>query len=95
MYRWCYLPPKPDLNSAVEALRHGATDYLVKPLKPEMFIEKTQKILFARQKEQRKREIALQIEALQAELKMLETQEVDLKSACHARPKRPGCGSAT
>ena len=31
---------QPDLNSAVEALRHGATDYLVKPLKPEALIEK-------------------------------------------------------
>jgi len=80
---------QPDLNSAVEALRHGATDYLVKPLKPEMFIEKTQKILFARQKEQRKREIALQIEALQAELKMLETQEVDLKSAAMPAQSAP------
>src|SRR5262245_39273730 len=26
---------QPDLNSAVEALRRGATDYLLKPLKPQ------------------------------------------------------------
>ena len=26
---------QPDLNSAVEALRNGATDYLLKPLKPQ------------------------------------------------------------
>ena len=68
---------QPDLNSAVEALRHGATDYLVKPLKPEIFIEKTRKILYAQQKEQRKREIAMQIETLQTELKVLEHQEAD------------------
>jgi DNA-binding response OmpR family regulator len=65
---------QPDVNSAVEALRRGATDYLVKPLKPELIIAKTQEILFARQKERRKREIMEQIEALQGELKILENQ---------------------
>jgi len=66
---------QPDLNSAVEALRRGATDYLLKPLKPELIIEKTKKILLTQHKERRKREIAMQIEALQAELKKLESQE--------------------
>lgn len=65
---------QPDLNSAVEALRHGATDYLLKPLKPENIIKRAKSILAARQKEKRKREIALQIEALQAELKILEDE---------------------
>ena len=63
---------QPDLNSAVEALRRGATDYLQKPLKPEVIIERTQAILAAQQKEKRRHEIVLQIEALQAELKNLE-----------------------
>jgi DNA-binding response OmpR family regulator len=62
---------QPDLNSAVEALRNGATDYLLKPLKPQAVIERAQSILANQQKETRKREIALQIEALQAELKSL------------------------
>jgi DNA-binding response OmpR family regulator len=62
---------QPDLNSAVEALRNGATDYLLKPLKPQAVIERAQSILASQQKETRKREIALQIEALQAELKSL------------------------
>lgn len=63
---------QPDLTSAVEALRSGATDYLLKPLKPQAFLERTQTILANQQREKRKREITLQIEALQAELKSLE-----------------------
>ena len=64
---------QPDLNSAVEALRNGATDYLLKPLKPQAVIERAQSVLENQQRETRKREIALQIEALQAELKSLST----------------------
>lgn len=62
---------QPDLHSAVEALRNGATDYLLKPLKPQAVIERAQSVLATQQKENRKREIVLQIEALQAELKSL------------------------
>jgi DNA-binding response OmpR family regulator len=62
---------QPDLTSAVEALRNGATDYLLKPLKPQVLIERAQSILASQQRENRKREIVLQIEALQAELKSL------------------------
>jgi DNA-binding response OmpR family regulator len=64
---------QPDLNSAVEALRNGATDYLLKPLKPQAMIERAQSILASQQRENRKYEIGLQIEALQAELKSLTT----------------------
>jgi len=70
---------QPDLNSAVEALRNGATDYLLKPLKPNAIIERAQHILESQQKEKRKREIMSQIEKLQAELKSIETGE-DLPS---------------
>jgi two-component system alkaline phosphatase synthesis response regulator PhoP len=66
---------QPDMNSAVEALRHGAIDYLMKPLKPQALIARTQDILAWRQKERHKREIQLQIEALQAELSKLENGE--------------------
>lgn len=67
---------QPDINSAVEALRRGASDYLLKPLKPEMILERARTILRAQQKERRRREILIQIEALQAELKAMndETQ---------------------
>ncbi len=63
---------QPDLTSAVEALRRGATDYLLKPLKPETILERTRSVLALQQKERRKSEIQMQIEALQAELKSLE-----------------------
>jgi DNA-binding response OmpR family regulator len=63
---------QPDVNSAVEALRHGATDYLLKPIKPETIIERTKAILQRQGIEKRKREIALEIEALQNELKRLD-----------------------
>ncbi|MEW6402123.1 MAG: response regulator transcription factor [Chloroflexota bacterium] len=65
---------QPDLNSAVEALRRGATDYLLKPLKPEIIIERTKAILAVQQREKRKREIQMQIQALQTELKNLESE---------------------
>jgi DNA-binding response OmpR family regulator len=64
---------QPDLNSAVDALRNGAIDYLLKPLKPQALIERAQSVLANQQKEYRKREIVSQIEALQAELKSLTT----------------------
>ena len=59
---------QPDVNSAVEALRRGASDYLLKPLKPEAIIEKTKTTLASQKREKRKREIMLQMDALQAEL---------------------------
>ena len=65
---------QPDINSAVEALRRGATDYLLKPLKPEIIIEQTKKILETQQKERRKRVILAQIEVLQNELRDLDQQ---------------------
>lgn len=68
---------QPDLNSAVEALRRGATDYLLKPLKPQAVIDRTQSILAKKQIERRKREIQRQIEALQTELYALENPKGD------------------
>ena len=66
---------QPDLNSAVEAVRSGAIDYLLKPLKPQTIIERTRSILINKQKERRKRELQRQIETLQAELSSLERED--------------------
>lgn len=68
---------QPDLNSAVEAVRSGATDYLLKPLKPQAVLDRTQSILEKSQKERRKREIQRQIDSLQVELNSLEKGEGD------------------
>ena len=67
---------QPDLNSAVEALRSGAIDYLLKPLKPQTIIERTRSILVNKQKERRKRELQRQIETLQTELNSLEKEDM-------------------
>jgi DNA-binding response OmpR family regulator len=74
---------QPDLHSAVEALRRGALDYLMKPLKPQMIIDRTRAILSDQQKKIRKREIVRQIEELQSELEALEGVEI---SALDASP---------
>ncbi len=65
---------QPDLSSAVEALREGAVDYLLKPLQPKTLAERTQAILARREKERRRHEIQSQIDALQVELKGLESE---------------------
>lgn len=64
---------QPDLHSAVEALRSGATDYLLKPLKPQAVVDRTNSILANQQTERRKRELQRQIDSLQAELNELES----------------------
>ncbi len=73
---------QPDLHSAVEALRHGATDYLLKPLKPQAVIDRTQAILANKQEERRRRELQRQIDALQMELHSIRSsngQDADSK----------------
>jgi DNA-binding response OmpR family regulator len=67
---------QPDMHSAVEALRLGAIDYLLKPLQPEVLLERTRAALARQEKVRRKREIQSQIEALQTELKKLETGQL-------------------
>jgi DNA-binding response OmpR family regulator len=67
---------QPDLHSAVEALRNGATDYLLKPLRPEAVIERARLIIGEQNKKKRRRAILQQIEVLQAELDALDGVEV-------------------
>ena len=77
---------QPDLNSAVEAVRSGATDYLLKPLKPQAVIDRTNSVLEMNQKERRKRELQRQIESLQAELNALE--KVDGEENADSKPEQ-------
>ncbi len=62
---------QPDLSSALEALRRGATDYLLKPLQPDDIVERTRAILARQLTERRKLQIQAQIDALQDELRSL------------------------
>jgi len=66
---------QPDVHSAVEALRCGATDYLLKPLKPQIVIDRTHTILASKEEERRKRELQRQIDALQIELHSLQSSK--------------------
>jgi DNA-binding response OmpR family regulator len=60
------------LQSAVEALRLGATDYLLKPFDPEVLVARTRVILEEQWVERRKEELRMQIAALETELHDLE-----------------------
>jgi DNA-binding response OmpR family regulator len=62
------------MQSAVEALRLGATDYLLKPIDPDVLVSRTRTILRERAVEQRKKEIREQIVSLQAELDALDRE---------------------
>lgn len=63
---------QPDIHSAIQALRHGASDYLLKPLKPSQVIELTHAILAKQENNRRKRDIQEKIESLKAELDTLD-----------------------
>lgn len=60
------------MQTALEALRLGATDYLLKPVNPEVLLERTRKIIGEQAVLKRRREIQQQIAALQEELRSLE-----------------------
>ncbi len=68
------------LQSALEALRLGATDYLLKPIDPEVLVARTRIILQEQAVERRRREIEEQIAALQTELKTLKKAEENTDS---------------
>lgn len=62
------------LQSAVEALRLGANDYLLKPFDPEVLVARTRVILDEQAVERRKQELRAQIASLEAELRGLEKE---------------------
>ncbi|MCS6992536.1 MAG: response regulator transcription factor [Anaerolineales bacterium] len=72
---------QPDLSSALEALRQGAADYLLKPLQPEKLVERANHLLARQARERRKRQIREQIAALQAELERLESADMAIEPA--------------
>ena len=63
------------LQTALDAIRLGAKDYLVKPIDPEVFVAQTRVILQEQIIEQRKRELRQQIAALQDELYQLQDKQ--------------------
>jgi DNA-binding response OmpR family regulator len=75
------------LQSAVEALRLGATDYLLKPFDPEVLVARTRVILEEQAIENRKEELRKQIAALHAELRSLEQETPEQQTADQPPPE--------
>jgi len=68
---------QPDLNSAIQAMRYGATDYLLKPLSPNTVIGRTNALLEQQEIDRKKRAIQAQIDLLQTELLNLGTSKAN------------------
>ncbi len=62
------------VQSAIDAVRLGAIDYLIKPVDPEAFIARTRIVIAEHATKKRRREIQAQIGTLQAELAQLDKQ---------------------
>ena len=63
------------LESAIQAVRLGARDYLIKPVEPPALLARVAEILAEREQPARKKEIVGQIHALLAELQNIEGEE--------------------
>jgi DNA-binding response OmpR family regulator len=63
------------LDSAIEAVRAGARDYLLKPIDPEAILARVKKILDEQKQPKRRREITSQIQSLLSELHTTESAE--------------------
>jgi DNA-binding response OmpR family regulator len=60
------------LESAIQAVRLGARDYLIKPVEPVLILARVAEILAENEQPARKREIVGQIQALLADLQQME-----------------------
>ena len=60
------------LESAMEAVRQGARDYLLKPIEPDAILARVHEVLDEQQRPRRRREIASQLNELLGELHRLE-----------------------
>jgi DNA-binding response OmpR family regulator len=64
------------LDSAIQAVRLGARDYMIKPVEPLLILTRVAEILAEREQPARKKEIVGQIQALLAELQKMEGKEM-------------------
>jgi DNA-binding response OmpR family regulator len=63
------------LDTAIEAVRQGARDYLLKPIDPHQILLRTQEVLAEQSQPKRRREITSQIQNLLAELHQIDGVE--------------------
>ena len=74
------------LDTAIEAVRAGARDYLLKPIDPGDILDRTRKILSEQMPPKRRREITAQMQNLLAELRTIEGEETTVKDAMISSP---------
>ena len=74
------------LESAIQAVRLGARDYLIKPVEPVEILDRVAEVLAEREQPARKKEIVGQIQALLAELQKMEGADVTPASTLTALP---------
>lgn len=71
------------LDSAIQAVRFGARDYLIKPVEPVMILSRVREVL-AESKQPRKKEIMDQLQSLLVELQNMDGESVTPASALNA-----------
>ena len=74
------------LESAIQAVRLGARDYLIKPIEPVEILARVAEILGEREQPARKKEIVGEIQALLAELQKMEGEDPTPTSTLAAVP---------
>ena len=74
------------LESAIQAVRLGARDYLIKPVEPTLIVARVAEVLAEREQPARKKEIVGQIQALLAELQSIEGENTTPTSTLAALP---------
>ena|SRR5687768_2820299 len=74
------------LESAIQAVRLGARDYLIKPVEPVLILARVAEILAENEQPARKKEIVGQIQSLLAELQKIEGENTTPTSALAALP---------
>lgn len=74
------------LESAIQAVRLGARDYLLKPIEPVLIVTRVAEILAENEQPARKKEIVSQIQGLLAELQKIEGKDTTPTSTLAALP---------
>jgi DNA-binding response OmpR family regulator len=74
------------LESAIQAVRLGARDYLIKPVEPVLILTRVAEILAESEQPARKREIVGEIQGLLAELQKMEGEDMTPTSALATLP---------
>jgi DNA-binding response OmpR family regulator len=74
------------LESAIQAVRLGARDYLIKPIEPALILARIAEILAESEQPARKKEIVSQIQGLLAELQKMEGEDTTLTNVLATVP---------